>query len=125
METRHKILMLDDDPEVLNMYQEMLEQLPSRPEIRTASSGTRAMAMLEAEDFRLLICDLKMPKLLGDEFYLKAKELRPSLGDRFIFVTGFAADPNIALFFNRHEVKYLVKPFSIQVLIDCVKQLLC
>jgi hypothetical protein len=29
------------------------------------------------------------------------------------------------LFFNKHEVKYLVKPFSISVLIDCVKQLLC
>jgi len=37
----------------------------------------------------------------------------------------FPADPHIALFFNKHEVKYLVKPFSISVLIDCVKQLLC
>ena len=55
----------------------------------------------------------------------KAKDLRPSLADRFIFITGFAADANIALFFNKHEVKYLVKPFSISVLIDCVKQLLC
>jgi len=67
---------------------------------------------------------LKMPKLRGDEFYLKAKDVRPSMADRFIFITGFAADPAIALFFNKHEVKYLVKPFSISVLIDCVKTLL-
>src|SRR5256885_2203973 len=90
-----------------------------------AFDGEEAMMKVKAHEYDAVICDLKMPKLRGDEFYLKAKDLRPSLADRFIFVTGFAADPNIALFFNKHEVKYLVKPFSISVLIDCVKQLLC
>src|SRR5947207_6038146 len=65
METRHKILLLDDDPALLDMYQEVLSQLPSRPEVLTASSGARGMAMMEAEPFRLLICDLRMPKMDG------------------------------------------------------------
>src|SRR6266849_9732640 len=65
METTHKILLLDDDPDLLDMYREIISQLPSRPEIFTASSGSRAMAMLEANDFRLLISDLKMPKMDG------------------------------------------------------------
>src|SRR4051812_15862972 len=65
MESRHKILVLDDDPELLELYGEMLGQLPSKPEIHTASTGARAMALLEAEPFRLLICDLKMPKMDG------------------------------------------------------------
>src|SRR6476661_7004643 len=65
METRHKILLLDDDPELLEIYQEILEKLPSRPEIRTANSGARAIAMLEGESFAMLISDLKMPKMDG------------------------------------------------------------
>jgi len=65
MATRHKILLLDDDPDLLDMYREILAQLPSRPEVFTASTGTRAMAMLESEPFRLLISDLKMPKMDG------------------------------------------------------------
>src|SRR5580765_3184476 len=65
METRHKILLLDDDADLLVMYKEILEQMPSRPEVQTAQSGSRGMAMLEAEPFRLLICDLKMPKMDG------------------------------------------------------------
>ncbi len=65
MDARHKILLVDDDPGLLETYRELLAQLPSRPEISTAPSGTRAMAMLEAEPFRLLICDLKMPKMDG------------------------------------------------------------
>src|SRR6266516_7575477 len=65
METRHKILLLDDDPDLLSMYKEILEQMPSRPEVETAQAGSRAMAMLESDPFRLLICDLKMPKMDG------------------------------------------------------------
>src|SRR5438045_5347503 len=66
-----------------------------------------------------------MPRVRGDEFYLQAKEMRPSLADRFIFITGFATDARIALFLTKHDVKYLVKPFAIQGLINCLKQLLC
>src|SRR6266850_5156650 len=65
METRHRILLLDDDPDLLDIYREILGQLPSQPEIRTATSGARAIAMLETEQFALLICDLRMPKMDG------------------------------------------------------------
>src|SRR5664280_952952 len=65
METRHKILVLDDDADWLNLCNEMFAQLPSKPEIRTVASGARALALLETEPFRLLICDLKMPRIDG------------------------------------------------------------
>src|SRR5882672_802760 len=65
MNASHKILLLDDDPDLLDMYREVLSQMPSRPEIFTATTGSRAIAMLESEPFRLLICDLKMPKMDG------------------------------------------------------------
>src|SRR5574342_868144 len=65
MESRHKILLLDDDPEVLELYKEMLSLLPSHPEVHTALSGSRGLALLNSESFRLLICDLKMPKMDG------------------------------------------------------------
>jgi CheY-like chemotaxis protein len=65
MDTRPKILLADDDPDLLDLYRETLAQLPSQPEIHTAASGGRAIAMLESEPFQLLICDLKMPKMDG------------------------------------------------------------
>jgi CheY-like chemotaxis protein len=65
MKAQHKILVLDDDTDWLELSREILSQLPSKPEIRTASSGKRALAMLDAEAFRLLICDLKMPRIDG------------------------------------------------------------
>jgi CheY-like chemotaxis protein len=65
MATRHRILLLDDDSKLLETYQQLLMGLPSQPEVHTAISGPRAMAMLESEQFRLLICDLRMPKMDG------------------------------------------------------------
>ena len=65
MQTRHKILIVDDDPAVLEVYRELLSGLPSHPEISTAANGARALALLKNEPFRLLICDLRMPKMDG------------------------------------------------------------
>jgi CheY-like chemotaxis protein len=65
MDNRHKVLVVDDDPAVLELYRDLLSQLPSHPEIFTTTSGARALAMLKSEGFRLLLCDLKMPKMDG------------------------------------------------------------
>jgi CheY-like chemotaxis protein len=65
MESRYKMLIVDDDPAVLELYRELLSKLPSQPEIFTTTSGARALSMLKSEPFRLLLCDLKMPKMDG------------------------------------------------------------
>lgn len=65
METRHKILLVDDDPDLLEVYRDTFALLPSQPEVHTAASGARALAMLESEEYLVLITDLKMPKMDG------------------------------------------------------------
>src|ERR1041385_1632012 len=86
MKTRHKILILDDDPAFLDLYKEWLAQLPSKPEIHTATNGARAMALLESEPFRLLICDLKMPKMDGLQVLSIVRRRFPEL--RTVVMTG-------------------------------------
>src|SRR5436853_3254741 len=100
------ILLVDDDRQLASALEWILRD--ENYLVDVAFDGEEAMLKVKVHEYDAVICDLMMPRLRGDEFYLKAKELRPSLADRFIFVTGFAADPNIALFFNKHEVKYLV-----------------
>lgn len=65
MESRHKVLIVDDDPAVLELFRELLSHLPSKPEIFTATSGARALALLKSDQFRLMLCDLKMPRMDG------------------------------------------------------------
>jgi CheY-like chemotaxis protein len=79
MDRRPKILLADDDPDLLEMYRQVLSQLPSQPEIHTAVSGTRVIAMLEAEPFQLLICDLRMPKMDGLQVLAIVRRKYPQL----------------------------------------------
>ena len=117
------ILVVDDDQQLASALQWILADENFFVDI--AFDGEEALLKLKTHEYDAVVCDLKMPRLRGDEFYLKAKQMRPTLADRFIFITGFATDPSIALFLNKHGVKYLVKPFPVQGLINCVKQLLC
>jgi CheY-like chemotaxis protein len=80
LDTRQRILLVDDDRDLLDMYQEILVSgLPWRPEVQTAISGARALAMLEAERFDLLICEFKMPKMNGLELLAIVRRKYPEL----------------------------------------------
>ena len=116
------VLLVDDDKQLATALQWILADQNFLVDV--ANDGEEALLKVKANEYDVIVCDVMMPNLRGDEFYLKARELRPSLVDRFIFITGYAADPTINLFLTKQDVKYLVKPFPVQTLIDCVKQLL-
>ena len=84
--TRHKILLVDDDQNFLEVYWETLKRLPCAPEIHTASTGARALALLESEPFSLLIVDLHMPKMDGLQVLAIARRKFPHL--RIVVLTG-------------------------------------
>jgi CheY-like chemotaxis protein len=125
MGTRHKLLLLDDDVDLLDMYRQLLSQLPSQPEIYTASSGPRAMAMLEAERFRLLICDLKMPKMDGLQVLSIVRRKHPEL--RTVALTSVADEQfrsrayalGVDLFWYKPATEQEIKMF-----LECLESLL-
>ena len=116
------ILLVDDDKQLASALQWILADENFLVDL--AFDGEEAILKVKAHTYDAVICDLKMPRLRGDEFYLQARNLCPALSDSFIFITGFATDPQIRTFLIEHEVKFLVKPFPINGLIHCVKELL-
>ncbi|MFN2509153.1 MAG: response regulator [Chthoniobacterales bacterium] len=116
------ILLVDDDKQLATALQWILADENFLVDV--AHDGEEAMLKVQALDYDLVVCDLMMPRLRGDEFYFKAKEMRPRLGRRFVFITGFAADPRISDFLTSHDVEFLVKPFPVQRLIKRVRDLI-
>jgi CheY-like chemotaxis protein len=88
METRHKVLLVDDDPDLLEVYRSTFELLPSHPEVYIATSGSRAMAMLERDSYRLIITDLHMPKMDGLQLLSVVRRKYPEL--RTVVLTALA-----------------------------------
>jgi CheY-like chemotaxis protein len=125
MEKRHKILVLDDDADWLNVCCEMLSHLPSKPEIRTVSSGARALTVMEGERFRLLICDLKMPRIDGLQVLAIVRRRFPEL--RTVVLTALEDEEfrsrayalGVDLFWLKTDMQR-----NSQMFLDCLESLL-
>jgi DNA-binding response OmpR family regulator len=116
------ILVVDDDRQLASALQWILAE--ENYLVDVAFDGEQAIVKVKAHQYDIVICDLKMPHLRGDEFYLRVQQIRPQLADHFIFITAFATDPHVRHFLERNEVKYLMKPFAVEGLITCVRELL-
>ena len=58
-----KILVVDDNPDVLNLIANILES--NDYEVKTASSGASAIRELESNDYDMVLTDLMMPDVDG------------------------------------------------------------
>ena len=125
MSNRHKILLLDDDQELLELYREMLERLPSQPEIHTATSGARAIALLESDEFTLLVSDLNMPRMDGLQVLTIVRRKFPHL--RTAVMTSIVDAQFRARAYAMGVDLYLEKPNTSQEItffLDCIESLL-
>jgi CheY-like chemotaxis protein len=113
MAAQPKILLLDDDQDFLDLYKEMLSQhLSSLPEVRTASSGSRALSLLESENFSLLIVDLNMPKMDGLQVLSIARRKYPGL--KVVVLTGIRDEQFRTRAYAMGVDQYWIKPESDQ-----------
>jgi CheY-like chemotaxis protein len=125
METKHKILILDDDTDWLETCRDFLAQLPSKPEIHIAASGVRALSMLDAHKFRVLICDLKMPRMDGLQVLSIVRRRFPEL--RTVVLTGLQDDQFRSRSYALGVDLFWLKPDmqqNSQMFLDCIESLL-
>jgi CheY-like chemotaxis protein len=125
MPAHHKVLVLDDDPDLLDLYREMLSRLPSKPEIHTAVSGTNAIALLDTDTFSLLVCDLNMPKMDGLQVLAIVRRKYPQL--RTAVMTSVVDEQFRMRAYAMGVDLYLEKPNTsegIKLFLDCIESLL-
>lgn len=61
-----KVLILDDDEEFVSLYERLLAQhVTTSAGVLTATSGHRALSLLESEQVGLMIVDLNLPRMDG------------------------------------------------------------
>src|SRR5688572_27000309 len=125
MAQRQKILILDDEQDILEIYQEILARLPSQPEIRTASNGQDAIQMLENEPFALLLVDLNMPQMDGFQVLAIVRRRFPTL--RTVVMTGATEEDLRGRAYRVGVDLFLEKPKTgreIIFFVDCIESML-
>lgn len=115
--TASTILVVEDDTIVRMLIVDVLEELQFK--VLEADGSTAALALLESRDtlIDLLMTDVGLPGMDGQELAARARELRPSLP--ILFASGYAE--NLQVPAGMHVIG---KPFSIDQLRDKVTGLL-
>ena len=111
---RGRILVIDDEPELVEVIRRTLED---DHEVVTLVEASEALTVLrEARGFDVVLCDLMMPGLTGMDLHELVRELDPALAERFVFLTGGAFTARAMKFLDSVSNACLVKPFTPAVL---------
>jgi len=116
------ILMLEDEGELTDTLKSYLEGNSFR--VTCVKNGVEGIKKIMKEDFDIILCDMLMPNLPGDMFYLAVQKVKPHLCRRFIFMTGHKGDRKIDDFIRQVRGVMLWKPFHPHDLLDTINSLL-
>jgi CheY-like chemotaxis protein len=117
-----KVLVVDDDLELALTYQSLLQAHDYQAS--TAANGAEALKVVMSSKVDAILCDLNMPELAGDLFYVAVGRFQPELRKRFIFVTAYAENPVYEAFLKKVKVPVLSKPTSIDCLLEKLQSVL-
>jgi len=112
------ILLLDDDAELAYTLKSLLES--HNFVVTPVSDGAAGLREVMEIDFDVIICDLLMPGMPGDMFYLAVNKVKPQLADRFVFITGHKGTPKVDEFLQNVDGVVLYKPVLIDELIRMI-----
>lgn len=103
------ILIVDDEEVILEVLENILVDGNL---IERAVNGEEALKKLGEKYFRAIITDVNMPVMDGIEFYKRAVETFPNVGERFIFFTA-SGDSEFLSFIEANGLRLIEKPSPI------------
>jgi signal transduction histidine kinase/BarA-like signal transduction histidine kinase len=86
-----------------------------------APDGEDGLTKVKAQQYDLVICDLKMPRVDGMAFYRMLSAVAPGMSKRVIFVTGDVAGTDAETFLQQSGCRWLAKPFRLGDLLRAVR----
>ena len=115
-----KILVIDDEKAIRSVVKEILEA--EGWQVQECSNGAEALNSIQKENFDVLLCDIKMPKLNGEELFQKVTEL--NYPTAFIVMSAHGDIDTAVKFMKAGAFDYLQKPFSLDKLINTCRNAL-
>jgi response regulator RpfG family c-di-GMP phosphodiesterase len=115
---RPLVLIVDDEPQILQSLGDLL-----RREFRVIATDTPSLALdiLDREPVALVLCDQRMPKMVGADLLSEAVHLRPDTVR--VLMTGYADIEAVIQAVNKGRVyHYVLKPWDPDALLALVRE---
>ena len=116
------VLVADDEPNIRNTIHDVLRKYGAV--VTTAVNGAEAIALLDRNQYDLVVSDIKMPDKSGYDVFAAAHKHSTALP--VILMTGFGYDPNHSIVRASQEglAAVLFKPFKVDQLLSEVRKAL-
>jgi len=115
-----KILIVDDDPNILEVLDARLTA--ANFNVLKACDAPSAIQILKKESVDLMISDMKMPAMSGMDLFSEIKKIHPELP--VIFLTAYGTIPDAVCALKKGAVDYISKPFDGRLLIHKINEIL-
>jgi two-component system cell cycle sensor histidine kinase/response regulator CckA len=88
-----RVLVVDDEALLADVIRRLLAR--DGVAVRCANSGDEALEALAKEDFSMVLCDVRMPRMDGPTLLREARRRGPT--PPWVFLTGFADESDASL----------------------------
>ena len=117
-----RVLVVEDEPALAVAVSEAL--VDAGFTVDRAGDGEEGLTRLTEAHYDLIVCDLKMPRIDGMQFYRAMAAATPALARRVIFVTGDVAGTDAERFLEETGCRWLSKPFRLGDLLRAARDTL-
>jgi two-component system response regulator GlrR len=118
--TGSQVLVVDDDASMQRLLRQRLER--EGYAVQTAPNGEEGLDLIRKEVFNLIITDVRMPKLGGDELVRAVAQFNPNIP--IIVMTAFGEVDQAVQLMQDGVYHYFTKPFDVEDLVVKVKKAL-
>ena len=118
------VLVVDDIFAVRNIFLEILRELGVGGRVDTAGDGLEAWAMMQINDYDVVISDIRMPVMSGLELRKLIRATPRFARLPFLIITGEVSEDTMKRAMESDRDGYLLKPFPIAVLEKRILQIL-
>ena len=119
VEEKANILLVDDLPEKLLVFETLLEELGQN--VTSVRSGNEALREVLKQEFAVILLDVNMPDIDGFETASLIRKYKRSAHTPIIFITAYADEMQTARGYSLGAVDYILSPVVPSVLRSKVK----
>lgn len=123
-EKKVSILIIEDDPDVLDFILMVLDEIEADFEIHTASDHETITHAVDTLVPDMIILDLMMPGTTGFVVCKNYRQRHGSESTKVLAITGYDTPENKERIMECGANDYLAKPFSFDAIKDKIRQLL-